>query len=84
METHDVGFIFSIVILGLFVIVVIVNVYLNGNKKKKHHSNSTPSNYSLLNANNSSQNLKTKMSKMGYNPYLNSSNSDWSYGTYRG
>ena len=92
METHDVGFIFFVVILGVIVTGVIVSVSLNGNnKKKKHHSptpSSTPSlvsNFSMLNAKDSSKNLNRQMSRMSYNPYLNSHNtSDWSYGSYRG
>lgn len=93
MEIHSVGFIFSVVILGVLATGVIVSASLSDksvNKKKK--SSPTPSatpslvsNFSMLNVNDSSQNLNRQMSKMGSNPYLNSSNkNDWSYGTYRG
>lgn len=92
MEIHSVGFIFSVVILGVLATGVIVSASLSDKSvnKKKHSPtpSATPSlvsNFSMLNVNDSSQNLNRQMSKMGYNPYLNSSNkSEWSYGTYRG
>lgn len=90
-DTHDIGFIFSIVILGIFATGIIVSISLRrdeNNEKTPNSPSPTPtliSNYSIENSNNSSMNLRQKMSNMGYNPYINSSNTgSWSYGTYRG
>lgn len=86
------GFLFSIVIIGVFITGVIVSVSLGGDNKKNRHSNhstptpSIPSNYSSLNSNTSNSDLKKRMSNsMSFNPYVNSyNNSTWSYGSYRG
>lgn len=85
------GFVFSIVIIGIFITGVIVSVSLSGDKNKKNYYTPTPSmtslsNYSSLNSNVSNSDLKKRMShSMSFNPYLNSSNtSTWSYGSYRG
>jgi hypothetical protein len=86
-----IGLTFSIVIVGVIILGLVLNMFLNNDGYNTDKSNRNMNmvdirnmgNFSTMNIESSNKNL-SNMSK-SYSPYLSSSNTNtWSYGSYRG